>query len=191
MPELSLLDAIQALKRIPRTGWIHAGVSPNDVESVAEHSFGVVFLSMIMAESMSSRGDRIDISKTLKMAILHDLSESLTFDISKRYLDFIGEKGMRIKRELEDSANRNLLSQLPLTSRKNAVGLMREHESGKTIESQVVTAADKIDLLMQLDIYRQRGYTSPVLTEMEEKVTAEIKAMKNPVFTSILRRIRE
>ena len=41
---VTLLDRANDLKRLPRMGWLLAGVAP--VESVAEHSFGVAFLSL-------------------------------------------------------------------------------------------------------------------------------------------------
>ncbi len=191
MPEPSIIEAIRTLKRIPRSGWLHAGVSLADVESVADHTFGVALLSMIMAQTLHDKGVKVDASKALKMAVLHDLSESLTFDISKRYLDFIGKEGKRIKRLLEQAANRKLLSDFAPSLKGEATELLREHERGKTVEARVVTAADRLDLLMQLNDYRLKGYRSAILDEMEEKVTAEIKSMKNSVFTSMLREIRK
>lgn len=191
MPESALLDAIQALKNTPRSGWIHAGVSLTDVESVAEHSFGVAAVSLILSEKLMETGVQIDISRTLKMAILHDLSESLTFDISKRYLEFLGNRGLQIKREIEDSANRKLVLNFPPHLKSDAASLLKEHETGKSIEAQTVTAADRIDLLLQLYAYHRRGFRSSILTEMRNKVKNEIKAMKNPVFTSTLNSITE
>ncbi len=187
MPESTLLDAIQALKIVPRSGWIHAGVGLAEVESVAEHSYSVVFLSMILSEKLKAVGTQVDLARTLKMAILHDLSESLTFDISKRYLEFVGERGRRIKRDLEDSANRRLLAELPPALRKEAKGLLQEHAAGRTIEAKVVIAADRIDLMMQLNAYQRRGFRGPIFRDMEAKATAEIKSLKNPVFTTMLR----
>src|SRR5712692_11393555 len=184
MPESTLLDAIQALKSTPRSGWIHAGVSMAEVDSVAEHSFGVAAISLILSEKLMETGVEIDVSRTLKMAILHDLSESLTFDISKRYLEFLGKHGLRIKRQIEHSANRKLLLQFPHLLKSDASSLLKEHETGRTIEAQIVTAADRIDLLMQLDAYHRRGYRGKILMEMKEKVKNEIKEMKNPVFSS-------
>ncbi len=136
-------------------------------------------------------GVQIDVSRTMKMAIIHDLSESLTFDISKKYLEFLGKRGQRIKREIEQSANRKLLSHLPPLLKSDASSLLKEHETGKTIEAQTVTAADRIDLLLQLDDYHRRGYRGKILMEMREKVENEIKAMKNPVFISTLNIISE
>lgn len=191
MPESALLDAIQALKSTPRSGWIHAGVSLAEVESVAEHSYGVAAVSLILAEKLFERGIQIDVPRTLKMAILHDLSESLTFDISKRYLEFMGKRGQQIKREIDQSANSKLLSQLPPRLKIDATNLLKEHEIGKTIEAQTVTAADRIDLLMQLYAYHRRGFRDKILTEMRKKVKNEIKAMKNPVFISTLNSINK
>jgi 5'-deoxynucleotidase YfbR-like HD superfamily hydrolase len=191
MPLSTLLDAIQALKLTPRSGWIHAGVSLADVESVAEHSFGVAAVSLILSEKLLESGVHIDVPKTLKMAILHDLSESLTFDISKRYLEFLGERGQRIKREIEHSANRKLLSNLPSRLKRESSNILVEHETGTTIEAQTVIAADRIDLLLQLYAYHRRGFRDKILTEMREKVKNEIRATKNPVFISTLNSINE
>ena len=40
----------------------------------------------------------------MRLALLHDLSESLTFDISKEYLEYLGPSGEAIKAELEPAA---------------------------------------------------------------------------------------
>ncbi len=62
MPESELLASIQALKIVPRSGWIHAGVGMADVESVAEHSYSVVFLSMILSEKLKAAGSQVNLS---------------------------------------------------------------------------------------------------------------------------------
>ncbi len=50
-PLLTLLDRANDLKRLPRMGWLLAGVAP--AESVAEHSFGVAFLSLLLVDAIN------------------------------------------------------------------------------------------------------------------------------------------
>jgi uncharacterized membrane protein (UPF0127 family) len=70
-----LLDA-HRLKRTPRTGWALRGVA--DVESVADHSFGVAFTSLILAELVDQPLNK---AKLLTIALLHDLPESVIGDL--------------------------------------------------------------------------------------------------------------
>lgn len=186
-----LIEAIQALKNVPRTGWLYAGISMPEVESVAEHSYGVAMLSVLTAEAFVDKGEKVDLARTLKMALLHDLSESLTFDISKKYLEFLGkEKGARSKQRFEEAASQKLLSELPYRTKKEVLQILQEHKLGKTLEARIVTIADRLDLLLQLGAYRRSGYRDPKLSDMENKVIEEIRSTRNPVFLNFLQMIR-
>jgi putative hydrolase of HD superfamily len=55
-PPLQLLLDAHRLKRIPRTGWVMHGVA--SAESVADHSFGVAFISLILAEMLNRPLDK-------------------------------------------------------------------------------------------------------------------------------------
>lgn len=61
-------------KKIPRTGWLREKI--RDPESVAEHSFRLSVLAMVLAEPLG-----LDKEKLIKMAIMHDLGEVITGDI--------------------------------------------------------------------------------------------------------------
>lgn len=86
------------LKNIPRSGWIVYGVQPIQTESVASHTFMTSFWTMIFADMFKLEGLKVDVEKTIKMALLHDLAGVLTFDISKHFLERINE-GKALKRE--------------------------------------------------------------------------------------------
>lgn len=62
------------LKRTKRAGWVKAGI--NDSESVSDHSFSTSLLSMIMAPKLKA-----DSEKLIKMALIHDLGESIMGDV--------------------------------------------------------------------------------------------------------------
>ena len=74
----TIFDIILHLKTIPRSGW-QKKLGIKRPESVADHAFGVAAIAMILSDSK-----RLDSAKVLKMAILHDLAESLTGDLTRR-----------------------------------------------------------------------------------------------------------
>ncbi|MEM1917584.1 MAG: HD domain-containing protein, partial [Sulfolobales archaeon] len=69
------------VKNIARTGWMMRGIPPSDSETVGSHSFEVAFLSMLIADRLTSIGVTVDVSKILRLALLHDLTESVIGDI--------------------------------------------------------------------------------------------------------------
>ena len=87
---LNFVSSLSRIKMIPRSGWISHGISLRDVESVADHSFSTTVLAMWLADLEVSNGRRVNLERVLRLALLHDLPEALTFDISKSYLEYLG-----------------------------------------------------------------------------------------------------
>ena len=98
------VSSIKKLRTIPRTGWVSHGISLRAVESVAEHSYATSTIAMLLAEMEVQRGRTVDVGHVVRLGLLHDLAETLTFDISKSYLEYLGKRGELIKREIEQTA---------------------------------------------------------------------------------------
>ena len=81
----TLLECNQ-LKTIPRMGWRVRGV--REGESVAEHSWAVALLSMMLVDRLAAPVDR---EKVLRIALIHDLPESVTGDIHAPATKLLGE----------------------------------------------------------------------------------------------------
>jgi putative hydrolase of HD superfamily len=164
---LEFLLGFAGVKLIPRSGWISHGISLQDIESVADHSFSTCALSLLIADMEVERGQQLDIERVLRMAILHDLSESLTFDISKQYLEYLGEKGEAIKEELEHAAWKQIAKNLKsLKLRRNYLALQREFDAERSKEAKIAHAADRLDLLLQVIQYRRKGYPAALLADL-------------------------
>jgi len=147
------------MKLIPRSGWVSHGVSLHDVESVAAHTFSMGALSLLLADLEARRGMQVNIERVLRLALLHDLSESLTFDISKAYLAYIGKRGEAIKRELERSAWKHIVQGIKNPALiRDYTNLQEEYITRQTLEAKVVHAADNLDILLQIVDYVQKGY---------------------------------
>ena len=161
MTSISFLSNIITLKRIPRSGWITHGVSIPDVESVADHTFSACALSLLLTDLERERGVRVNAERVLRMAILHDLAEALTFDISKSYLSYLGKKGDALKNDIEGSAWKYVARSVGSARlSERYVKVQNEYVSNSTVEAQIVHAADGIDILLQILELRRRGYPS-------------------------------
>jgi putative hydrolase of HD superfamily len=155
------------MKSIPRSGWISHNVSLQDVESVADHAFSTSILSMLLTDLEVQKGVKINVEKVLRMSILHDLAESLTFDISKAYLEYMGTKGESIKREIEKSAWKHVAEGLkkPALAGKY-LSMFNQYTANKTQEAKIVHAADSLDILLQVLSYVRMGYPPATLSDL-------------------------
>jgi len=139
-----LLDA-HRLKRTPRTGWVMRGVT--DAESVADHSFGVAFISLILAEMVDQPLDK---TRLLTIALLHDLPESVISDLPTPALVHFPPGA---KRTAEMEALSKLLRRSSCAGQWHA--WWREFEDGTSIEGRLVRDADRLDMLIQAHVYEQ------------------------------------
>jgi len=140
---ISFLKAAGRLKHIKRTGWVQAGVP--DPESVADHSHRVALLSVVLADT-----GRLDASKAMRMAVLHDLAEAVTGDLTPRQKTAGHEAA-------ESSAFRGLVEGLPAEQRRLYTEIMDEYAAGDTEEAALVHAADKLEMVLQALEYREAG----------------------------------
>lgn len=139
-----LLDA-HRLKRTPRTGWVMRGVA--DAESVADHSFGVALISLVLAELV----DRpLDKAKLLTIALLHDLPEGVVSDLPTPAAAYFPPG---VKQKMETEVLSALLRHLPCAEQWHA--WWREFEDGTSAEGRLVRDADRLDMLIQAHVYEQ------------------------------------
>jgi putative hydrolase of HD superfamily len=173
-------EVIRMLKRVPRAGWITRGVKIEHVESVAEHILSVAMLSMFFADLLQGRGYDVDFEKIVKMALLHDIGESITFDINKRHLEMLGEVGRKLKKEVEAKSIQLALETIPekSVSRAYAELLLKEYIEAKTFEAKVVHAADCFDILVQIIEYEKMGYLPSLFDNLWEETKERIVALK-------------
>jgi len=176
---LNFVLSLSRIKMIPRSGWISHGISLRDVESVADHSFSTTVLAMWLADLEVSNGRRVNLERVLRLALLHDLPEALTFDISKSYLEYLGIRGEAIKSELEEAAWKHLMKGVEKdTIRERYTRLQSEFNAGKTIESMIVHAADRLDLLLQIVEYRRKGYSKAILSDIWKSTSRTLQGSK-------------
>ena len=137
-PLLSLL----ALKGVPRTGWTRFPIPAGAVESVADHSFGVALLAWLLCPS------ELDRARVLEMALVHDLAEVVTGDLTPA--DGVGES---LKKADEEKALSDLLQ--GFEARDRGLSLLAEYQGAETAEARFVKAVDKLDMGLQSLAYER------------------------------------
>ena len=141
------LIGLDPMADLPRTGWLLRGVRP--CESIADHSYGVALTTLLMVDALREEGIDVDGEKALRMALLHDIPEAKTGDIPMPQKTAAVADALDA---LEASIAAQLLPAAALASWRNA-------EQKNSLESRIVKAADKIQMMTKALVYgrQQRG----------------------------------
>ncbi|MDB3957215.1 HD domain-containing protein [Candidatus Nitrosopelagicus sp.] len=132
---------IAGLKKLPRSGWkIKLGL--DDSESVAEHSYMMSVMSMVLADMKSLNSEKV-----IKMSILHDWAESKIGDFMP------DEIGYDKKSELENYAMTEILELLPQKIQSDYQDMWNEFLARNTPEARLVHELDKLEMALQAKIY--------------------------------------
>src|SRR5262245_24873182 len=139
---LALYSQVAALKLLPRAGWLQRGVAV--AESVADHTFGVAVLALLIGERVGipspdlelsdgkdgggQPGAQIERGKLLAIALLHDLAETLLSDLPASARRLIGADA---KRAAERRAIEELFAGLPDCAEYLALGRVRCRRIGR------------------------------------------------------------
>lgn len=146
----ALLDTLihaNRLKWLPRSGWQLRGV--DQPESIADHTYGVTFIAMLLADLGAPSVDR---ERVLRIALLHDLAESLVTDLPATLARFLPPE---VKHAAERAALTEILAALDAPD--EYLALWEEYNTGQIPEAQLVRDADKLEMMLQAFVYEQRG----------------------------------
>src|SRR3989344_4528618 len=81
---IKLINLLQIGRSQPQYGYAVAGGNAR-VSNLAEHQYLVAMLGWQLAELVNARGAQVDVTKVLKLCLLHDLGELFGGDIGMYY----------------------------------------------------------------------------------------------------------
>lgn len=174
MNVLKFLIKVGKLKKIKRTGWIREGIK--DPESVAEHSFRLIVLSMIFAPIL-----KVNQEKLIKMAIVHDLGET---EIGDLVVDRGGLKDLILRQKRENKEEKIIREMFK--GLEEYSDLFKEIVERKTKESQILWELDKLETSVQAYEYEKEQKIN--LSEFIENAASY---MKEPKLKEILEEIKK
>ena len=149
---LKLLEAIHAVKHLPRKGWIEHGLDESLVESVGSHCFGTAVLVVILKEGGYLPGN-VAFERVLELALMHDIGESEIGDMTPAGA-FPAEKKAAMERE----AVQHLLDGVP--GLDSLASDLEAFVSGKHDADPVyllVKQIDKLDMMIQALLYERES----------------------------------
>ena len=152
---------IAGLKTLPRTGW-KVKLNLKDSESVAEHSYMMSVMAMVMSDMKN-----LNTEKIIKMSILHDWAESKIGDFMPDEIS--SEK----KTELEEYAMSEILDDLPSKIKNDYYDIWNDYKDISSKEAKFVHELDRLEMALQGKIYEKEDdpeKIKPFLTTAVEQI---------------------
>lgn len=131
---LEILSVAEKLKCNTRHSWTSNGRH----ESVAEHSWRIALMALLMRDEFPN----IDMDKVIRMCLIHDLGESFTGDIptfEKKEEDS----------EKEDELFFKWIETFPNPYREEFTDLLKEMNERSTEEAKLYKALDNLEAVIQ------------------------------------------
>lgn len=140
---LKVFLTLQWAKELPRQGFIALGFKRNEADSVAAHSWTTAMLTYLLATEMKKDGTKIDVDRAVKMALFHDMAETIVGDVGT----FVKGMAKGAFVGIEEEGLKWLVNDLP--TKQEIIRLVEEYAARKTPEARLVKAADNLDALAQ------------------------------------------
>lgn len=144
---LAFTQIVRLLKTQPRTGWVDRGIPLEKTESIADHMYRMSIIAMALPNR------QVNIDRCVKIALVHDIAESLVGDITP----FGGvTKAEKHRREL-DTIDYLVKIVSPYNSEfaEEMKELWLEYEEIRSPEAVYVKDIDKFEMIQQAWDYEQ------------------------------------
>ena len=136
-----MLDILKRAGRL-KTMTRHCYTEPDRKESVADHSWRVALMAMLLTGEGDLRG--VDMDRVILMCLIHDLGEAFTGDVPT----FMKSDGDEKK---EEQLYLEWVETFPQAQREEWLGLLKEMIELETPEARTYKALDKLEALIAHD----------------------------------------
>ena len=156
-------EKVLELKNVPRQGWKEK-LEIDNPESVADHSYSTTVLSMILSDMKG-----LDTEKIIRMALLHDLAESIIGDITPDHIT----KNEKISKE--NHAIKQILKNLPDSITEPYFEIWNDYQKKISKEAILLHDIDKLEMAFQAKFYQKNGISKEKLKIFFDTAKIEIK----------------
>ena len=139
---VEFLRAAERLKVTHRSAYTSEG----QVESVAEHSWRLCLMALVLRDAFPD----VNFAKLISMCVIHDLGEAIGGDVpAPEQARRRAEDPAASKSAVEREDLLTLLAPLPYQLRVEITGLWDEYEAGISATARVAKALDKLETILQ------------------------------------------
>ncbi|KAG9283075.1 HD domain-containing protein 2 [Astyanax mexicanus] len=139
---LQFMKLVGQLKRVPRTGWVYRNVQ--HPESVSDHMYRMAMMALTVQDTSVNR------DRCVKIALVHDLAESIVGDIAPADKISKAEKHRREKEAMD-----HITGLLREDLRKELYQLWEEYETQSSPEARLVKEFDQLEMILQAHEYEE------------------------------------
>ena len=168
-----LLDFLKTAEQL-KCNTRHSYTSSGRLESVAEHSWRLALMAMLVGDEFPE----LDMDKVIKMCLIHDMGEAITGDIPAF------EKTDK-DRKVENKKVEQLTDILPEPVRAEWKTLFEEMETMETQEARLYKSLDKLEALIQ---HNEADISTWIPLEYDLQMTYGNEECK---FTEYIQRLRD
>jgi putative hydrolase of HD superfamily len=174
-PFRQLVDFLKLTARLKSELRHCTDATGNRAESVAEHCFQMSLFALLIHQYLE---DKVDVTRLLKLCIVHDLVEAIVGDTP-----YVDGADRSLKRQREEEGLRQLVDKLPPPLALELHDLWHEFEDCRTPEARCAKALDNLEAQLQHNIapitsWEDREFPM-VFTKMDKWCThdAALKAL--------------
>ena len=160
----NFFQKVLELKNISRQGWKEK-LGIINLESVADHSYSITVMSMVLSDL-----EGLNTEKIIRMALLHDLAESVIGDIIPNDIT----KNEKISKE--NLAMKQILKKLPNKIAESYFKIWNEYQKNSSQEACLLHDIDKLEMAFQAKFYQNKGISKEKLQTFFNTAKKEIKS---------------
>lgn len=179
MKHLTNLFKIMELTRsMPQYGYVPAGLPQDELSNLAEHHYLVTFIAWQLARQVKNKGAKINTTKVVEFALVHDLGELFGGDISMPYAK-INPKARKYAKMFEEE-NQKFLAKFFDDDEEYFKKLGKEILNATSDESLIAKFADYVEHAH----FKQFAKISAIKINMSlavPKIKAIISKIKDPI----------
>ncbi|HLC43608.1 MAG TPA: HD domain-containing protein [Patescibacteria group bacterium] len=157
---LHFLKEIEKLKLVLRIPYLS---DQKRRENDAEHSWHLAMTVLVLANELDIK---FDVSKAIKLALVHDIVEIYTGDDWHPT-----EADRKLKSANEEISAKKIFGMLPTDLATEFYDLWQEYEKGTTIEAKVTKACDRLAYPLQYSVSKKIEFRRRV-TDMDARAYA-------------------
>ena len=141
---LECFAELHNLVRLPRSGWIMAGVQ--NPESVGDHCYEAALIAYILARHVSVQ---VDLGRVLTMLLFHEVGEARLTDMPRRAAPYI--------KESKDAAEVGIAKDVLAGVADDIHDVLREFHARETPEAKLAEAAEELQIIFASLMYAKEG----------------------------------
>ncbi len=180
------LHEVGNLKNVKRYGKIEPGKNDITPDSTADHTWRLTLMALVLKDELNLD---IDLLKAMKIAVVHDLPETITGDIDYREI-VDGNVTKEEKQKEKIKTMKKITNHLSEKIGKGVLELWEEYEKAETREALFVKALDKIETITHV-VEKGKCYTyHNLIATYPDKHVKNFPELK-PVLRELKKRVKK